>query len=99
MGRFPSQELRKGATQTCLNKKRGSVLWAKNEKGKAPSTQAGEFVREEIHHIREGKHGVCLPNRPLRLDCRKPEEAGVPSPASTWVTHIGGYKAQRGARL
>ena len=27
-------------------------------KGKAPSTQAGEFVREEIHHIREGKHGA-----------------------------------------
>ena len=26
--------------------------------GKAPSTQAGEFVREEMHHIREGKHGA-----------------------------------------
>ena len=26
--------------------------------GKAPSTQAGEFVREEIEHIREGKHGA-----------------------------------------
>ena len=26
--------------------------------GKAPSTQAGEFVREEIHHVREGKHGA-----------------------------------------
>ena len=26
--------------------------------GKSPSTQAGEFVREEIHHVREGKHGV-----------------------------------------
>jgi hypothetical protein len=26
--------------------------------GKSPSTQAGEFVREEIHHIREGKHGA-----------------------------------------
>ena len=29
----------------------------KKQQGKAPSTQAGEFVREEIHHIREGKHG------------------------------------------
>jgi hypothetical protein len=28
------------------------------EEGKAPSTQAGEFVREEIEHIREGKHGA-----------------------------------------
>ena len=30
---------------------------AKRE-GKAPTTQAGEFVREEVHHIREGKHGA-----------------------------------------
>lgn len=30
---------------------------AKRE-GKAPSTQAGEFVREEIEHVREGKHGA-----------------------------------------
>ena len=30
---------------------------AKRE-GKSPSTQAGEFVREEIHHVREGKHGA-----------------------------------------
>jgi len=28
------------------------------QEGKAPSTQVGEFVREEIHHVREGKHGV-----------------------------------------
>jgi hypothetical protein len=26
--------------------------------GKSPTTQAGEFVREEIHHVREGKHGA-----------------------------------------
>ena len=32
--------------------------------GKAPSTQAGEFVREEIHHVREGKHGARRPDRP-----------------------------------
>ena len=44
--------------------------------GKAPSTQAGEFVREEIHHIREGKHGAPAALRPLlrrakthRFDC------------------------------
>ena len=30
---------------------------AKRE-GKAPSTHAGEFVREEMHHVREGKHGA-----------------------------------------
>lgn len=26
--------------------------------GKAASTQAGEFVREEMDHVREGKHGA-----------------------------------------
>ena len=31
--------------------------------GKAPSTQAGEFVREEIEHIREGKHGARSASR------------------------------------
>ena len=31
---------------------------------KAPSTQAGEFVREEIEHVREGKHGACTPHPP-----------------------------------
>ena len=33
------------------------------QEGKAPSTQAGEFVREEIEHVREGKHGAPQPNR------------------------------------
>src|SRR5262245_54998628 len=28
------------------------------EEGKSPSNQAGEFVREEMHHVREGKHGA-----------------------------------------
>ena len=28
--------------------------------GKSPSTQAGEFVREEIDHVREGKHGADM---------------------------------------
>jgi hypothetical protein len=31
--------------------------------GKSPSTQAGEFAREEIHHVREGKHGVRSPQQ------------------------------------
>ena len=40
---------------------------AKRE-GKAPSTQAGEFVREEIQHIRRGKHGARSASRRLRSD-------------------------------
>ena len=39
--------------------------------GKAPSTQAGEFVREEMDHIREGKHVRGLRNRLLRSAFRK----------------------------
>ena len=39
--------------------------------GKDPSTQAGEFVREEIEHVREGKHGFVQPNRRLLLGSRK----------------------------
>lgn len=33
--------------------------------GKSPSTQAGEFVREEMHHIREGKHGAQSPQQEI----------------------------------
>ncbi|MGH7529726.1 MAG: hypothetical protein ACREMN_05040 [Gemmatimonadales bacterium] len=36
------------------------------EAGKAPSTQAGEFVREEMEHVREGKHGVRSTQQALR---------------------------------
>jgi hypothetical protein len=35
--------------------------------GKSPSTQAGEFVREEIHHIREGKHGAASPKQAIAI--------------------------------
>ena len=39
--------------------------------GKAPTTQAGEFVREEIDHGREGKHGVRSANKPSPSGYRK----------------------------
>ena len=47
---------------------------AKRDKrqGKAASTQAGEFVREEIHHIREGKHGARSTRQAIAID-RCPE--------------------------
>jgi hypothetical protein len=37
--------------------------------GKSPSVQAGEFVREEIHHVHEAKHSARLPSRRLGSDC------------------------------
>ena len=36
----------------------GTFERARAAEGKSPSTQAGEFVREEIEHVREGKHGA-----------------------------------------
>src|SRR5260370_32154866 len=45
--------------------------------GKSASTQAGEFVREEIHHIREGKHGVRSPQQAIAIGLSKARRAGV----------------------
>jgi hypothetical protein len=47
------------------------------EKGMAPSTQAGEFVREEMHHIREGKHGARSAKQALAIGLSKARRAGV----------------------
>jgi hypothetical protein len=52
---------------------------AKSE-GKAPSTQAGEFVREEIHHVREGKHGARSPKQAIAIGLSKARRAGVDLP-------------------
>jgi hypothetical protein len=45
--------------------------------GKAPTTQAGEFVREEIHHIREGKHGARSAKQAIAIGLSKARRAGV----------------------
>jgi len=45
--------------------------------GKSPSTQAGEFVREEIHHVREGKHGVRSAKQAMAIGLSKARKAGV----------------------
>ena len=49
---------------------------AKRE-GKSPSTQAGEFIREEIHHIREGKHGASSPEQAIAIGLSKARRAGI----------------------
>jgi len=48
--------------------------------GKSPSTQAGEFVREEIRHIREGKHGARSPKQAIAIGLSKARRAGVKLP-------------------
>jgi hypothetical protein len=45
--------------------------------GKSPSTQAGEFVLEEFHHIREGKHGAKSPQQAIAIGLSKARRAGV----------------------
>ena len=49
--------------------------------GKAPSTQAGEFVREEIHHVREGKHGARSAKQAIAIGLSKARRAGVKLPS------------------
>jgi hypothetical protein len=44
------------------------------EQGKSPSTQAGEFIREEMHHIREGKHGARSPQQAIAIGLSRPAE-------------------------
>jgi hypothetical protein len=46
--------------------------------GKSPTTAAGEFVREEIEHVREGKHGARSPQQAIAIGLSKARRAGIP---------------------
>lgn len=48
--------------------------------GKSASTQAGEFVREEMHHIRQGKHGAKSAKQAIAIGLSKARQAGVDLP-------------------
>ena len=48
--------------------------------GKSPGTQAGEFVREEMDHIREGKHGARSTKQAIAIGLSKARRAGVDLP-------------------
>jgi hypothetical protein len=48
--------------------------------GKSPSTQAGEFVREEMEHIREGKHGARSTKQAIAIGLSKARRSGVKLP-------------------
>lgn len=67
------------------------------EDGKAPSTQAGEFVREEIEHIRKGKHGARSTKQAIAIGLSKARRAGVklPPPKRGAVSEETRHKAQR----
>lgn len=48
--------------------------------GKAPTTQVGEFVREEVEHVRRGKHGARSPQQVIAIGLSKARRAGVDVP-------------------
>lgn len=50
------------------------------EEGKSPSTQAGEFVKEEMDHIREGKHGARSSKQAIAVGLSRARRAGVKLP-------------------
>src|SRR5262245_19747704 len=70
--------------------------------GKAPSTQAGEFVREEIHHVREGKHGARSTKQAIAIGLSKARRAGVklpaPPPSAKATTKRSAASAARAAK-
>lgn len=71
--------------------------------GKSPSTQAGEFVREEIEHVREGKHGARNVKQAIAIGLSKARRAGVHLPppghsASPEVRKKAAQDTRRGRR-
>jgi len=60
--------------------KRSTAKKAANDlrKGKSPSTAAGEFVHEEIEHVRKGNHGARSPQQAIAIGLNKARRAGVP---------------------
>jgi hypothetical protein len=65
--------------------------------GKAPTTQAGEFVREEIHHVREGKHGARSTKQAIAIGLSKARRAGVKLPRPRSSATAGTKQAAKDA--
>src|SRR5258708_18820262 len=73
------------------------------EQGKSPSTQAGEFVREEFQHLREGKHGARSTKQAIAIGLSKARRAGVklgaPPRSAQKSTRRSAASATRAGRL
>lgn len=61
---------------------RRTVEKAKRDKraGKSPSTQAGEFVHEEVRKVRRGQHGARSPQQAIAIGLSEARRAGVRLP-------------------
>lgn len=59
-----------------------TVKKAKQElrEGKSPKTAAGEFVHEEIQHVRQGKHGARSPRQAIAIGLSEARRSGIPIP-------------------
>lgn len=68
--------------------------------GKAPSTQAGEFVHEEIEHVKEGKHGARSTKQAIAIGLSEARRAGVklPAPKKGTVSEETRHKAEQDAK-
>jgi uncharacterized protein DUF6496 len=72
--------------------------WEDKREGKAPSTQAGEFVREEMDHIREGKHGARSTKQAIAIGLSKARRAGVDLPPPENASEQTKEQAKRDVR-
>jgi len=65
--------------------------------GKSPTTAAGEFVHEEIEHVREGKHGARSPQQAIAIGLSEARRAGIPvqPPAKGKTSASTRQKAER----
>jgi hypothetical protein len=63
--------------------------------GKSPSTQAGEFVREEIEHVREGKHGARSAKQAIAIGLSKARSAGIALPPQPGAERASRKPARR----
>lgn len=83
-GSLQESKLKKGGNQPMPDKETMQRAQRDKRQGKATTTQAGEFVREEMHHVREGKHGARSPQQAVAIGLSKARRAGVkvPPPSS-----------------
>lgn len=77
-----------------------TVRKAKEElrEGYSPKTAAGEFVHEEIEHVREGKHGARSPQQAIAIGLSEARRSGIPVPPRKNASAATKKKAQRETR-
>jgi hypothetical protein len=77
-----------------------TVRKAKQElrEGKSPKTAAGEFVHEEIEHVRRGKHGARSPQQATAIGLSEARRSGIPVPPRKNASAATKKKAQREIR-